>query len=48
MNEIDNNFYRGSQSNTTKLKSNKTSANEIKFQHLSKEKQLRRDEQETI
>ena len=44
MNEIGSNFYRGSQSNTTKSKNNKASYDDLKFQHVSREKQLRKDE----
>lgn len=43
MNEIDSNFYRGSYSNTTKSKNNKSNTHDLKMNHFSREKQLRRD-----
>ena len=44
MNEIGTNFYRGSQSNTTKAKNNKPPFDDLKFHHASREKLLRKDE----
>ena len=45
MNEIDSNFYRGTQSNTTKTKNNKGSSTDLKMNKFSREKQFRRDDE---